>query len=108
MTDQQYQNAALRVILTRPWAFWKGFDDWILDNLDIQRAFDAQALAVIAQGREHYSAYTIVEYLRHDTFLRQADRRRGLLKINNNLTASMARLFGCMHPQHRGLFEYRL
>lgn len=107
MTDQQYQNAALRVILTRPWAFWDKFDDWLIDNLDIQRAFDAQALAVIAQGRSHYSAYTIVEYLRHDTFLRQV-QKHDMLKINNNLTASMARLFGCMYPQHKDLFEYRI
>lgn len=106
MTDQQYLNIALRIIVTRPWAFWIKFDDWLIDNLDIQRAFDAQALAVVAQGREHYSAYTIVEYLRHDTFLRQV-QAHSMLKINNNLTASMARLFGCMYPQHKGLFEYR-
>lgn len=106
MTNQQYLNTALRIIVTRPWAFWEGFDDWLIDNLDVQRAFDAQALAVAAQGRAHYSAYTIVEYLRHDSFLRQV-HAHSMLKINNNLTASMARLFGCMHPQHRGLFEYR-
>lgn len=92
--------------MTRPWAFWAKFDDWLIDNLAVQRAFDTQALAVAAQGREHYSAYTIVEYLRHDSFLRQT-QTHSMFKINNNLTASMARLFGCMHPQHRGLFEYR-
>ena len=53
-----------------------------------------------------HSAYTIVEYLRHDTLLRQV-QAHSMLKINNNLTASMARLFGCMHPKHKGLFEYR-
>ena len=106
MTDQRYLNTALGIIVTRPWAFWTKFDDWLLDNLDIQRAFDAQALAVVAQGRDHYSAYTIVEYLRHDTLLRQV-QAHSMLKINNNLTASMARLFGCMHPKHKGLFEYR-
>lgn len=57
MTDQQYQNAALRIILTRPWAFWCKFDDWLLDNLDIQRA-DLRMVMNYA----HHSAGHLAKY----------------------------------------------
>lgn len=104
MTDQQYLDAALRIVVHQPRTFKRGFDDWLIDNVHIQRQFDAEALRAVTAGRRHYSAYTIVEYLRHHTTLRQCG---GDFKINNLFRASMARLFAAMYPQHKDLFEYR-
>lgn len=104
MTDAEYIAAAFRVVLQNRRAFRAGFEDWLWDNVTLQRAFDAEALKVAAAGRAHYSAYTIAEYLRHST----AFFERGLeFKLNNSWVSSMARLFSCMHPQHRRLFETR-
>jgi hypothetical protein len=104
MTDEQYLKSALRHVLLHPGRFRRGFDDWLLDNLHVQRRFDVEALHVASTGRTYYSAYTIVEYLRHHTALRG---RGEDFKINNLWRASMARLFADMHPQHKDLFKYR-
>lgn len=105
MTPAEYQYfvAAYRHILLNPSEFHEGFDDWLYDNIDIQRRFDAEALGIVKTGRVHYSAYIIVQYLRHYTNLRT---KGGDFKISNNWTPSMARLFGFMHPQHKNLFSY--
>jgi len=63
----------------------------------IWKAFEREANAVWRNGRRHYSARTIGEYLRHETALRED----GEWKITD-----MARLYGLMYPE-RGLFEFR-
>lgn len=103
MNDRQYLNLALRHILLNPDEFEDGFDDWVYDNLHIQRRFDQEALAVAQSGRTHYSAYIIVQYIRHWTALYSTS---GELKISNNWTPSIARLFAFMHPQHKDLFDF--
>jgi hypothetical protein len=106
MTDVQYFAAAYLITLRFPLQFRKDFIDWLHDNLAIQRAFDAEALRVIAIGRSHYSAHTIIEYLRHYTMLHSADAR-GELKIDERWTSSMTRLFAHMHPTHSGFLSMR-
>lgn len=103
MTDQQYLKKALRYVLLNPDEFCEGFDDWLIDNIDIQRKFDVEALRIVATGRTHYSAYTIREYIRHHTALRQ---KNSDLKLSNNWTPSIARVFAFMNPQHKDLFQF--
>ena len=104
MTDAQYYAQAFIFTVSCPDEFREGFADWLWVNIEMQRAFDAEALNVVAAGRSHYSAYTIAEYLRHHTAITQVG---GDLKLNNNWVSSMARCFAYMHPQSVKLFEYR-
>mgnify|MGYP003349026817 CR=1 FL=1 len=40
-------------------------EQWFKDNDHIWRAFERQAILIARSGHKHYSARTIVEYLRH-------------------------------------------
>ena len=102
MSDAEFIERALTIIGRFPSQFREGFGGWLQQNVAIQRAFENEALAVIAAGRDHYSAYTIVEYLRHWTFLRDAGFG---FKVDQNWGSSMSRLFVHMHPQHLKLFR---
>ena len=80
------------------------FDDWLIDNLHIWEAFEKQALLVSQRGFKHYSARTIVEFLRHHTAIAEEG---SLWKINDHAIPHLSRLFMKVHPEHRGLFETR-
>jgi hypothetical protein len=90
------------VVHCRPGLFRADFADWLQENWPIWKAFEREANAVWRNGRRHYSARTIGEYLRHETALRED----GEWKINNNIVPDMARLYGLMYPE-RDLFEFR-
>jgi len=94
---------ALTIIYTRPDEFKAGFDDWIYDNFQFQKFFNDEALKVVASGRKHYSAYIIIQYMRHYTNMHSIGDEQ---KISNNWTPSIARMFGYMYPAHAGLFDY--
>jgi len=80
------------------------FIEWIKDNYSVWEKFEDEALKVARRGRDHYSAYTIREYIRHETALKEANSD---FKINNNYTPYLARLFALAHPEHAGLFSFR-
>jgi hypothetical protein len=77
----------------------------LIANWSIYLEFERQAHKVIASGRKHYGARTIVEYIRHQTLLSETGSE---FKINNNSVADLARLFGIRNPVSADLFEYRL
>ena len=79
------------------------FDVWLEQNLHIYEAFEREALSV-AKRREHYSAKTIVEFLRHHTMITE---KEGEWKINNYATSGLARHFAKRHPIHASLFKFR-
>lgn len=79
------------------------FDAWIKDNQHIYVAFEKEAL-LTAKKRKHYSAKTIVEFLRHHSFITEAS---GDWKINNYATSHLARMFAKLNPEHKHFFEYR-
>jgi hypothetical protein len=85
--------------------FSEGFQAWLMANWSIYLEFESQAHKVINSGRKHYSARTIVEYIRHNTLLAETG---GEFKINNNSVADLARLFGIRNPVAVDLFEYRV
>lgn len=78
---------------------------WLPDNLHIWDAFAEEAFNVIRRGYQHYSSYTIVEFIRHHSALAESG---SIYKINNTHRPYLARLFAAMHPQHRELFEFRV
>ncbi|WP_213956311.1 hypothetical protein [Variovorax sp. dw_954] len=84
--------------------FSADFLAYLPDNLHVYRAFIGEALKVARKGFQHYSARTIVEVLRHNSALQEAD---GPWKLNNNNTPYLARLFALDYPMHAGLFEFR-
>lgn len=85
--------------------FRPGFAAWLASNRHVWRAFEREANRVWNRGRRHYSARTLIEYLRHETAL--ADDGRDW-KLNNNHAPDLARLYRLTHPDRAGLFELRL
>jgi hypothetical protein len=79
------------------------FLDWLTDNFHIWKAFERESLAVINAGFKHYSARTILEFLRHHTALTE---KNGAFKIRNNSTPYLARLFALVYPEHAELFRF--
>jgi hypothetical protein len=84
--------------------FRDGFLDWLADNEHIYDTFEAHALALIAKGRTHYSARTIVEVLVHESILRE---NGGEFKIGNDRAPDLARVFAIRNPRHALFWEYR-
>lgn len=82
-----------------------GFVLWVGDNIAIWEAFEAEALKVVNLGQRHYSARTIIHFLRHHSVL--AETSESQWKINDHHSPYLARLFAMVHPQHADLFEYR-
>ena len=79
------------------------FDEWIKENSHIYEAFEREALAT-AQKRSHYSARTIVEFLRHHSMITE---KSGDWKINDHATPHLARLFAKRNPMHKNFFDFR-
>lgn len=82
------------------------FLEWLPENVHVFEAFAQEAFGVIKRGFTHYSAYTIVEFLRHHTAIKE--KSTDGFKINNNHRPYLGRLFDMVHPAHEGLFERRI
>ena len=80
------------------------FASWCRDNMHVVDRFFAEADAVWERGLRHYSARTIIEFLRHETTLREAGNAER--KLNNNAVPDLARLY--MNVTGRALFELRV
>ena len=84
--------------------FSKEFLVWLPLNLHVWKAFCDQAFKVRSHGYKHYSARTIVHFLRHHSAVVEST---GPWKINNNFSPYLARLFDLAYPHLTGLWEYR-
>lgn len=80
------------------------FVQWMNENPTIWERFQREANRIWNRGRRHYSARTIVEYIRHETSLYE---QGGDFKINNNMTPDLARFYLELHPERAELFELR-
>ena len=80
------------------------FEQWLEENQAIFEAFCKEAIKISNIGFKHYSARTIIEFLRHHTNLRETS---GGFKINNDAVPHMARMFANKYPEAKNLFEYR-
>lgn len=85
--------------------FRPDFSAWLLANQAIWLRFCAEAEKVWLRGRRHWSARTIVEYLRHETALQEVGD--GMFKINGNYVPDLARLYLLTYPERAELFETR-
>lgn len=87
--------------------FCRDFMDWLSRNWHVWTAFEVQACALWDRGTRHWSARTIVEYLRHETAVKQ-DVPGDEWKINNDQVPDLARLYMLMWPEREGFFERRV
>lgn len=84
--------------------FTDEFVNWLPENTHIWDAFVSEAFKIRQKGFKHYSARTIVHFLRHHSALQENGSG---WKINNNHSPYLARLFDLRYPHAAGLWEYR-
>lgn len=80
------------------------FREWLLRNQIVWHRFETEALRIWNRGRDHYSARTIGEVLRHESALADDDQA---YKLNDHIWPDLARLFLECHPACAGFFETR-
>lgn len=102
---------ALQQVEQNDGLFQPKFAKWLAQNWGLWLAFVGQAEAVWSTGKRHYSARTIIEFLRHQTSLRQATYEEGPsgspLKINNSYVPDIGRLYGLVYAGRETFFECR-
>jgi hypothetical protein len=81
----------------------EAFLQYDAENPEIWSEFESIALDLIKRGRTHYSAYAILEDIRHHTIINGSDE----FKVNNNYRSGYARKFAAKYPQYRRFFELR-
>lgn len=96
---------ALRQITLNSGLFRKEFSGWLVANWHIWQSFDREANVVWGKGRSHYSARTLIEFIRHETFIRESNSN---FKVNNSYVPDIGRLYGLMHPDRSDFFECRV
>jgi len=104
MSERYEEKAkALRIAGSYNYQFNEDFAAWLELNWHIWLAFAKESARVYARGRRHYSARTLVEWMRHETALAEKGSR---FKINNRYIPDLARLYQMLYPEH-DLFETR-
>lgn len=98
----EYRNRVLLLALENNDEFLEGFYDWLYNNFHIYEEFAKRAIQ-IATKRDHYSARTIIEVMRHDSIFSE---NGGEFKISNNRSPDLARLFALSCPSYKDLFSY--
>lgn len=106
--DDLFRPRSVQLAETHRANFTDEFLSWLPKNTHIYDAFAREAVAIRSRGFNHYSARTIIEFLRHHASLRQnpisADEPWNL---NDHYTPYLARLFMLDNPSCDGLFEFR-
>lgn len=96
-----------QMALVRASAFRCDVYRWLLDprNVDVWRRFESEANKVWRnKDNKHYSARTIVEYLRHHSSVSDAGYD---FKINDHHAPVLARMWTFLYPERAGFFELR-
>jgi hypothetical protein len=73
-------------------------------NINLYTQFAIEAHRIKSKGRHHYSARTIIEFLRHETAIHDNNLD---FKINNNIAPLLAKVSMFMFPELKGLFHTR-
>ncbi len=85
--------------------FSADFINWLPENMHVFSAFVKQAKYVRkVMRRDHYSARTIGEWLRHNSMVRG---KGDTWKLNDHYWPGLARLSMLAYPELSGLFETR-
>jgi hypothetical protein len=98
------QQAAFISFIDSSPQFFKKDKAWFINNWHVVEAFESTALKLIDNGRQHYSARTIVEVLVHQSAIREIN---GDFKIGNDSAPDLARAFVVLHPERVNFWEYR-
>lgn len=98
------EGLVLAKVIESPDTYRPSFYDWLRENFRIWKRFVLEADRIRGTGREHYSARTIGEFLRHQTHLREKD---GIFKVNDHVWPDCARLYMALRPEAQGFFELR-
>lgn len=98
------QQFVLRQVLGFADRFRPDFSEWLQKNMALWERFEHEAGAIWEAGSRHYSARTIVEWMRHETCAREVG---GEFKINGNFVPDLSRLYLLMYPDRGDLFETR-
>lgn len=104
-TELFQPRTPMEIALAHADQFAVDFLEWLPENLHVWRGFERETFSVIKRGYKHYSSYTIIEFMRHHTSIHEAAPS---YKLNNNYRPYLPRLFDLVHPEHAGLFEYRV
>ena len=81
------------------------FVEWLPQNFHVWHNFARETFKIIDIGFKHYSARTILHFLRHHTAVEQ--RSTEGFKLNNNYSPYLARLWALRYPDRGYIFEYR-
>lgn len=95
----------IRAIGNNQHLFTPGFDVWLTQNWHVWREFVRQADAIYRRGFKHYSARTILHWMRHHTAISESGSD---WKLNNNISPDLARLYVVMRPDREHFFEFRV
>lgn len=96
-----------QMALVRASAFRCDVYQWLLDpaNVEVWRMFEKEANRVwLNKANKHYSARTIVEYLRHHSAANDSSTD---FKINDHHAPVLARMWTFLYPERAGFFELR-
>ena len=81
------------------------FDAFNEAHPEFYQRFEEVCLKLIANGRDHYSAMAILDFIRMETDLSGQDVE--VFKCNNNYRKGWALMFELRHPEHKGFFTFR-
>lgn len=94
----------LDVVRCKSELFRSDFRIWLIDNYSVWQAFETHANMIWERGRDHYSARTIIEFLRHESAIRE---KSSSFKLSDWWTPDLARLYMLLRPERDGFFELR-
>lgn len=93
------------IIAANPDRYAPDFAAWLVDNWHVWREFRRQAELIRARGYTHYSARTIIHFLRHHSAL--AEVSNAGWKLNDHWSADLGRLYMDVTGLH-DFFETRV
>lgn len=95
----------MRMVTGQPYRFREDFPAWLDRNFPIWERFEAQANRVYDNGRKHYGARRIGEWLRHETAATEMPESDW--KLNDHVWPDLARTYLMLYPERTGFFELR-
>lgn len=100
---------AMTIIETQAKLFRPDFGRWLKSNWHVYKRFEEEAQRVWDSGRRSYSARTLIEYIRHDTFVREVNMScMQAYKVNNSYVPDLGRIYGLMNEGRQDFFECRV
>lgn len=103
LKDEDKISMSIKIIQENKEGFRDNFIEWIQINYHVYAAFEREALR-IAKVRKHYSAYTIMGVISHETIIAETDSE---FKISHDFIPDNVRLFRLFYPEYKNLFSIK-